>query len=196
MSTQSRHYTSRLLRRESTWWKRLVPVQAPYRWNLRRQRLGRTLDVGCGVGRNLGTLAPGSVGVDHNQGSVNVARQRGHAAYTVEQFLGADRAPHGSFDAILLAHVLEHMPRPTALDLLATYLPFLRPDGRVFIICPQERGFASDETHETFLTGDDLVAIAIEAGLEPGVPRSFPLPRRAGRFFVYNESTLVATKPA
>ena len=41
--------------------RRMLPTQAPYRWNLRRLRLGRVLDVGCGVGRNLRNCAPGSV---------------------------------------------------------------------------------------------------------------------------------------
>jgi len=42
-------------------------VQAPYRRNLRRLVGDRAvLDVGCGIGRNLANLGPGSVGVDHN----------------------------------------------------------------------------------------------------------------------------------
>ena len=91
MGTASRAYADRLVALESVWWKRVLPVQAPYRWNLRRQRLGRTLDVGCGVGRNLATLGPGSVGVDHNATSVLIARGRGHQAFTVEGF-GSPRA--------------------------------------------------------------------------------------------------------
>ena len=49
-------------------WKRILDVQAPYRWNLRRL-LGtrRTLDVGCGIGRNLVNLPVGSVGVSRHE---------------------------------------------------------------------------------------------------------------------------------
>ena len=61
--------------KQQVWWKKALNVQAPYRWNLRRQRLGRTLDVGCGIGRNLETLDPGSVGVDHNEHSVAVGAE-------------------------------------------------------------------------------------------------------------------------
>ena len=37
------------------------------------RHLGRTLDVGCGIGRNLAALPPGSLGVDHNPTSIEVA---------------------------------------------------------------------------------------------------------------------------
>jgi len=76
MNTDSRDYADRLVALEHVWWKRLLNVQAPYQWNLRRRKLGRTLEIGCGVGRNLATLPPGSVGVDHNETSVEVARAR------------------------------------------------------------------------------------------------------------------------
>jgi SAM-dependent methyltransferase len=195
MGTESQEYAARLVTLESVWWKRLLPVQAPYRWNLRRQRLGRTLDVGCGVGRNLGSLDSGSVGVDHNEASVRVARSRGHRAYTVEEFLAGEHARPGSFDGILLAHVVEHLSPEAARGLLRSYLPFLRPGGRVMFVCPQERGYASDPTHETFTTGEDLVRLAQEVGLRADGWRSFPLPRTAGRAFLYNEFTVLATKP-
>ena len=195
MGTESHEYADRLVTLESAWWKRLLPVQAPYRWNLRRQRLGRTLDVGCGVGRNLATLGTGSVGVDHNETSVRVARTRGHQAFTVEEFLAGEHARPESFDGILLAHVVEHLSPDAVRGVLRSYLPFLRPGGRVMFICPQERGYASDPTHETFTTGDDLVRLARDVGLRADRWRSFPLPRAAGKAFVYNEFNVLATKP-
>ena len=196
MGTESREYADRLVSLESVWWKRLLPVQAPYQWNLRRHRLGRTLDVGCGVGRSLASLGPGSVGVDHNEASVRVARERGHQAYTVDELFSGGHARPESFDGILLSHVVEHMSPAAARDLLRSYLPCLRPGGRVLFICPQERGYASDATHETFTTGEDLVRLARDVGLEPDRWRSFPLPRPAGKVFVYNEFNVVATKPS
>jgi hypothetical protein len=75
------------------------------------------------------------------------------------------------------------------------YLPFLRPGGKVLFICPQERGFASDATHITWTTGEDLEDLSRELGLRPDRWRSFPLPRFAGRRFTYNEFNLVAHKP-
>jgi len=187
-------YADRLEHAQRVWWKRVVPVQLPYQLHLRRQRLGRTLDVGCGIGRNLRTLGPGSVGVDHNQAAVTYARGLGLVAMTVDEFLASDRAQPAAFDSILLAHVIEHLTRPDAEALLQTYLPFLKTGGRVFFICPQERGYASDPTHVWFASGDDLVELSRTVDLEPQRVWSFPFPRRAGRFFIYNEFCVRATK--
>lgn len=187
--TTTRDYTARLLTR------RLLPTQAPYRWNLRRLRLGRVLDVGCGVGRNLRHCAPGSVGVDHNEHSVAAARELGLVACTPEEFTASGAAP-GDFDSLLCAHVLEHLDAGTARDLLATYVPYVRPGGRVVLITPQEAGFASDTTHVRFVDFEELVREARAAGLRVTRTYSFPLPRIAGRVFTYNEFVLVATVPA
>jgi 2-polyprenyl-3-methyl-5-hydroxy-6-metoxy-1,4-benzoquinol methylase len=192
VQTEDEAYARRLQEAESVWWKRLLDVQAPYRWNLRRQRLGRTLDIGCGIGRNLASLPAGSVGVDHNESSIRIARERGMEAYTVEEFFAEDR---GQFDAFLVAHVIEHLDEAAGLEVMRSYLPYLRRGGRVFVICPQERGFASDPTHVRWTTGEDLLALARDLGLEAEGWRSFPLPRRFGRLFTYNEFNLLATKP-
>lgn len=194
MDTDSEWYAERLRAKQGKRWKRILRVQAPYQWNLRRQHLGRTLDVGCGIGRNLATLGPGSLGVDHNVEAVAEARAHGFDAVTSQQFHAAPPAK-GSFDGLLVAHVIEHMDEPDAVGLLEEYLPYLGPGGRVFMICPQERGYASDPTHVRFTTGADLARLARKVGLEPHRPRSFPFPRFMGRPFIYNEFTLLAVKP-
>ncbi len=193
--TSGEDYAHRLQAKQQVWWKKALRVQAPYQWNLRRQHLGRTLDVGCGIGRNLETLAAGSVGVDHNAHAVEVARERGVTALSVAEWeTSALRVPE-SFDGMLVAHVVEHMSAAEGVSLLREYLPYLRPGGKVFIVCPQERGYASDPTHVNFVTGDDLVALALEVGLQPEPWFSFPFPRWAGKPFVYNEFCLLARKP-
>ena len=53
-STETAAYRDRLVNLSGAWWKRLVPVQAPYRFNVRRLCPGLTLEIGCGIGRNLG----------------------------------------------------------------------------------------------------------------------------------------------
>ena len=193
--TSGEDYARRLQTKQQVWWKKALNVQAPYRWNLRRQRLGRTLDVGCGIGRNLETLDPGSVGVDHNEHSVAVAREAGVSALTVAEWEQSPLRVPESFDGILLAHVIEHMTEADGLALLRDYLPYLRPGGKVFFVCPQERGYASDATHVRFTTGEDLAELARDVGLEPQPWFSFPFPRWAGKPFVYNEFCLLATKP-
>ncbi len=193
--TAGEDYARRLQTKQEVWWKKVLNVQAPYQWNLRRQHLGRTLDVGCGIGRNLETLDAGSVGVDHNEHSIAVARERGVTALTVAEWESSDLRVPESFDGILLAHVIEHMAAPEGVALLRDYLPYLRPGGRVFFVCPQERGYASDATHVRFTTGEDLEALARDVGLEPQPWFSFPFPRWAGKPFIYNEFCLLAVKP-
>ena len=195
MDTESRDYADRLMSLEQVWWKRLLNVQAPYQWNLRRRKLGRTLEIGCGVGRNLATLPAGSIGVDHNGTSVEMARARGFKAMTVEEFFASDDSDLTSFDSLLLAHVIEHLSPAEGLALVQDYLPRLRAGGTVLFICPQERGFASDPTHVRWTTGEDLQFLAREVGLLPQRWRSFPFPRPVGRVFRYNEFNLLARKP-
>ncbi len=114
---------------------------------------------------------------------------------TVAEFFDSELARVPAFDTLLLAHVLEHMTYTESLNLMQEYLPLLRPGGGVFLICPQERGYASDPTHVTWFTGEDLQRLSLEVGLVPAKWRSFPLPRSAGRFFPYNEFTVASRKP-
>src|SRR5262245_23003693 len=101
--TEGPEYTERLRRLEGVRWKRMLRVRAPYVWNLRRLRLGRTLEVGCGVGRLLVHLDASSVGVDHNPTSVEQARLRGLTAYTVDEFMASGHATPDGFDTVLAA---------------------------------------------------------------------------------------------
>jgi SAM-dependent methyltransferase len=195
LSTDTPDYAERLRSKQTLWWKRLLHVQAPYHWNLRRQGLGRTLDVGCGIGRNLGVLQAGSVGVDHNTEAVGLARSMGYDAYTVQDFLDGELAVPAAFDGLLLAHVVEHMDREQALRLLGDYLPFVRPGGRVFLVCPQERGYASDPTHVWFARDTELAELLETLGLTVERSFSFPFPRKAGKLFIYNEFCVTATVP-
>ncbi len=193
--TEAADYADRLARLESVWWKRLLDVQRPYRWNLRRLDPGFTLDVGCGLGRNLGHLAGHGVGVDHNPDSVAIARARGLRAYTPEEFRASPDAAPGSFDSLLCAHVVEHLAAGDAHALLATYLPSVRAGGQVILITPQERGYATDATHVRFVDFDALDALCRELGVNVVRRRSFPFPRPVGRAFPYNEFVVVARVP-
>ncbi|WP_042396009.1 class I SAM-dependent methyltransferase [Streptacidiphilus carbonis] len=186
-------YTERLATLESSGFKRLLPTQAPYRWNLRRLGLGRVLDVGCGLGRNLLSCSPESVGVDHNEHSVAAARARGLNAYVPDDFFASEDGRPASFDSMLCAHVLEHLEQSVAEELLVTYLPSIKPGGKVVLITPQEAGFASDTTHVRYIDLDGLRAHVENAGLEVVRGYSFPLPRPAGRRFKYNEFVMVAS---
>ena len=189
-------YAYRLQALERRWLTRVFDVQRPYRRNIRRFDLGFVLDVGCGLGRNLGHLDGHGVGVDPDAVAVATARERGLTVFTPGDFAASEYAQWGRFDSLLVAHVLEHMPLSEAEALLREYLPHVRAGGRVVMICPQEAGFRSDPTHVEFLDARALAELAACCQIVEVCVRSFPFPRRAGRFFRYNETLLVGRVPA
>lgn len=191
--TSSQQYTDRLHHHESARWKRWLDVQRPYRWNLRRLGLGFTLDLGCGLGRNLAHLHRGGVGIDHNPSSVALCRKRGLRAYTPDEFATSPDARERSYDSLLAAHLIEHLQPDEAVRLLGNYLRFIREGGKVVIITPQRRGYASDSTHVSYVDFDGVDAIASALNLEVERRYSFPFPWSAvGRLFTYNEHVVVA----
>ncbi len=193
-ATDDRAYAERLLRLQHAPWKRWLHVQAPFRWNLRRLRPGATLEVGCGIGRNLQHLGTESVGVDTNEYCVQAARTSGCTAYTPEEFRASRHHRLASFDTMLLAHVVEHMSESDAVALIAEYEPFVRPGGQLILMTPQEAGFASDATHVTFVDVERLNALCRRTGFSEAQHYSFPFPRPVGRWFTYNEFVLVGRK--
>jgi SAM-dependent methyltransferase len=190
--TAGPEYTERLRRLGGQAWKQRLDVQRPYRWNLRRLNLGRTLDLGCGVGRNLAHLEGNGVGVDHNASSVATARAQGLNALTSAEFAASPYAVPGAFDSLLAAHVVEHMDRDQAQELVREHLRYVRPGGKVVLICPQERGYASDATHVRFTDFAGLTDLCRALDLSVTRQYSFPLPRPLGRVFTYNEFVVVA----
>lgn len=194
-STEGIDYRDRLVSRSQVWWKRLIPVQAPYRFNVRRLCPGLTLEIGCGIGRNLGHLGPGrAIGVDHNAASVATARANGLEAFEPQAFRESAAAAKATFDHLLCAHVAEHMAHDDFIALVSSYLLYLKPEGTFVVITPQEKGYATDPTHVRFVDftaiRDDLQAL----GFVTTFLRSFPFPRCFGRFFPYNEFVVVGRR--
>lgn len=191
--TKGQDYSDRLERLSGAKWKKVLDVQRPYRWNLSRLKLGKTLDVGCGIGRNLGNLSKESVGVDHNKHAVGVAKAAGYNAVTVDEFMGnVKKYKKDSFDSMLLAHVLEHLTTKDGKKIIKDYLPFVK--NKVVVICPQEKGFTTDETHINFLTHAGIEKILEDCGLVVTKSYSFPFHKKVGKVFTYNETVVVAEK--
>jgi 2-polyprenyl-3-methyl-5-hydroxy-6-metoxy-1,4-benzoquinol methylase len=187
--TNQPDYSQRLLGSDKLW-KQILNVQYPYRWALRKMNLGKTIDIGCGIGRVLAWLDKNSIGVDHNPTSINICLSKGLKALTTESFsemVCSKEIELKSFDNLLLAHVLEHLEIEEQLEILKSYLPYLKKDGGVFIITPQEVGYASDATHITYTDFERIRKILTELNLELLSQKSFPFPRIFGKFFKYNE---------
>ena len=175
-------------------WRKLLDPQRPYRWNIRRLKAGRVLDIGCGAGRNLAHLDGDGVGVDHNPTSVAIARSLGLTAYSTDEFDRSADAVAGAYDTLLVAHVLEHMTSSEATALIERYLPYLAADGNVVAICPQRRGQRSDPTHVTYMPRAVIASVFADAGLEVRQSKSFPFPEFVGRVFAHNETVVVARR--
>jgi GT2 family glycosyltransferase/SAM-dependent methyltransferase len=195
MDTASDEYARRLETLSGARWKRWLDVQAPYRRHLLRLRLGFTLDIGCGIGRNLLHLSGHGVGVDHNPQSVALARARGLAAYEPAAFFAQPEHRPERFDSLLFSHVAEHMHFDEAVALLRSYLPFLRPGGQVVVLTPQEAGFRADPTHVEFFDFARSQALLSAVGVEPVRSYSFPFPRLVGKLFPHNEFVVIGQKP-
>jgi len=134
------------------------------------------------------------VGVDPNEAAIGVCRANGHEAYRPDEFatLAGSSEALGRFDTLLCSHVLEHLDDPTGVELIRRYLPYLAPGGRVILITPQERGQRSDATHVRLMDAEAQRSLAAQCGLTIERMSSFPLPRRFGRWFIYNETVVVA----
>jgi SAM-dependent methyltransferase len=99
-----------------------------------RRGAGRLLDVGCNEGRGLRLYADNGFqveGLELNETAAALARQRGFSVHT--EPLGQFRPPE-PFDVVVLANVLEHAWDP--VEMLAEVRRLLRPDGQVWISCP------------------------------------------------------------
>ncbi|MEP6980971.1 MAG: methyltransferase [Nakamurella sp.] len=195
-STADKDYADRLDRLQGKRWKKILNVQLPWKLHLRFLKMGRTIDVGCGNGRNLSYLPAGSVGVDHNPFSVATARGHGEAYTDDEFFADPTLTATAGFDSLLAAHLIEHLTREEARTVVGSYLPVLKPGGKVVFFTPQERGYASDPTHVAFTGFAELTALCADLGLQVQRSYSFPFPRWTGKFFIYNEFVVVAGTPA
>ena len=98
-------------------------------------RTGRVLEVGCATGDYLLALRQGGwevTGVEFSDHAAAIARQRGLDVRT-GNLLDAG-LPAEAFDLVLLRHVLEHVPSPSAT--LVEIHRVLAPDGRVSVLLP------------------------------------------------------------
>lgn len=191
-STQQKEYAKYLISAQNNGWKKKLDVQKPYRKKLQNLSLGKTLDIGCGIGRNLLALPKGSVGIDHNKYMVEDLTKKGYLAFTNSGFKRSSISKISSFDTLLFAHIIEHMSPNEAKILINSYLKYLKKGGRVVIICPQKKGFSKDSTHVFFHNRESIEKILSGLNLKIEISHSFPLPEVFGGLFAPNEYWVVA----
>jgi 2-polyprenyl-3-methyl-5-hydroxy-6-metoxy-1,4-benzoquinol methylase len=132
------------------------------------------LDVGCGSGATLEMLDKLGwrvEGVDFDPRAVERARKRGlrvHLGELQDQGLSSD-----SFDVIVSAHVVEHVPDP--MDLLRECHRLLKPKGHLVVITPNLGGWGhriygadwrglEPPRHLHLFTVDSLAGMSAKAG--------------------------------
>jgi SAM-dependent methyltransferase len=189
------HYAAEQLRRSRHPLRRLV--KGFYLRSVLALIRGPTIDYGCGAGQLLARLPPGSVGLEVNPHLIAAHRSAGLSVRQWQLSHDGFDLPSlesGRYQTLVILHVLEHLPDPTAsLDRMLQACSRLGVT-RVIAIVPGELGFASDATHRTFINARYIVDHGWQclAGYELRQSRYFPLPwEGGGRLFVYNEMQLV-----
>ncbi len=134
---------------------------------LPKDKNAQIIDFGCGVGDFLEYLkikGYGNVeGVDINIRLCSQARQRTgyiiHHLKDIDIFVSSHK---NSFDFVNIKDVLEHLSEDDAIRVLTQLKLILKPQGVLFVSCPQMCGFTSvftlynDYTHKKIFTERSL----------------------------------------
>src|SRR5262249_13950476 len=96
-------------------------------------RPGRTVDIGCGSGREVAWLAANgydAVGYDASDALLEQARLRyPRLAFHVAVLPHLAGVPENAFDNVLCETVIMHLRRPQLLDAVRRLLAILKPGG-------------------------------------------------------------------
>ena len=164
----------------------LAPLRRLVDWD-RRRLVGalapgsRVLEIGAGEGRLVGSLAAGghaALGIEPAERAAAEARRHGAQVETVA--LEQAEFETGSFDVVVLWHVLEHLDDPSAA--LSRARAWLAPGGRAVVAVPNlaslqariggDRWFHQDiPRHHTQFTVSGLQRLLARSGFQPGRAR-------------------------
>jgi SAM-dependent methyltransferase len=151
------HYTEYQLKKRGL----LRRIAREYYLNAATKLLkGRVIDFGCGVGELLQRLPVGSVGLEINPVTVAYCRSKrlDVRLYDPEKdHYQLDDFKDGSFETLILNHVLEHLKNPD--QVLRSLLQASRRLGieKTVIIVPGKKGFSFDSTHLTYIDRDFFI---------------------------------------
>lgn len=168
---------------------------------------GRLLEVGCGNGRQLERLAQAGwqvEGVDFDERAVQTARRLGLDVRVGD--LASARYPDDRFDAVILSHVIEHVPDPVAL--LTECRRILKQGGQLVLSTPNSeslghRAFGKawlgldPPRHLLVFTPRALAKAAERAGFQDATTTTKSI-AAAGWFLasVWRERALIVNRPA
>ncbi|MFH1188279.1 MAG: methyltransferase domain-containing protein [bacterium] len=155
---------------------------------------GTLLDVGCGSGSAMFTMQQKGwrvVGVDFDEVALAHAKRKGLEVYHGDLF--SQKFRDESFDAILMNHVIEHIPSPT--DLFRECRRILKKNGLMIILTPNAcsrghryygRNWRGLETphHLHIFTPRSLATLGEKSGFE----RVKSFSSLQGTFYILNQS--------
>lgn len=142
----------------------------------------RLLDIGCGPGTFIGALPDtiDATGTDLASAQIDYANAR--YGSSTHRFLSVGAGPlpfdAGSFDAVTLIELVEHLERSVTEALLAEALRVLRPGGKLLLTTPNYAGFwpilekvvnarapvTYEDQHITFFTPARLRTLLADGG--------------------------------
>ncbi len=154
-------------------WKDIIQARIFY---IPFKKNGALLDVGCGSGAsmvNMQKMGWKVVGVEPDPQAVSNARNKGVEVYQGDLY--SQKFPDNSFDAILLSHVIEHVPFPDKL--IKECHRILKDGGTLLAITPNAasrgsryfgknwRGLETPQ-HLQIFTPQSLALLAKNAGFK------------------------------
>ncbi len=107
------------------------------------QENGRLLDVGCGSGRYLALMKELGwevAGIEIDSAAAEIARSHFGIPVHVGTLYDAPFEPE-SFDAVVMIHVIEHVPDPVEFVRQAAH--FLKPGGRMVLVTPNAKSLGA-----------------------------------------------------
>ena len=106
----------------------------------------RVLDLGCGMGGFVALLRQAGVaatGVDSDPSCIAEARRHDLPVVEADVIRYLREAQAGCCDAIVAAHLVEHLPYEVVLEMVEQAHRVLAPGGRLLLITPNPRALVS-----------------------------------------------------
>jgi SAM-dependent methyltransferase len=138
-------------------------------------KTARILDFGCGLGQFVrAAQASGyelTEGADVEQGALEQCAADGLSVHDLRDPAFFERA-RKRFDLVVMQHVLEHLPKKEAIQIVTRIRETLRPGGGLLIAVPNAQAFTGpywayeDFTHETLYTSGSLYYVLRAGGFE------------------------------
>lgn len=147
--------------KEELWFERLYFG----RWF--KDMAGPILDVGCATGNFMAVKPEIMEGVEIDETSCRLARERGFNVLQLDVETQMIRLEDNRYQGIYAKHVIEHLVDP--LNFLKELKRILRSGGKAVILTPNcpymlNHGFFDDYTHRHPFTAKSLRMIAFDAG--------------------------------